>query len=75
MAGRYVRPVLIKHEKQVEIMKNVAEIPGENIGSRREKQMCAIHGTVPENKEKRAVCRDKTDRPFLGNLIDTGQEL
>ena len=56
-------------------MKNVAEIPGKNIGSRREEQMCAIHGTVPENKEKRAVCRDKTDRPFLGNLIDTGQEL
>ena len=37
--------------------------------------MFAVRGTVPINKEKRAVRKDKTDRPFLGNSIDTGPEL
>ena len=37
--------------------------------------MFAVRGTVPRTKEKRAVRKDKTDRPFLGNSIDTGPEL
>ena len=41
----------------------------------REKQMFAVRGTVPGNKEKRAVRKDKTDRPFLGNSIDTRPEV
>lgn len=52
-----------------------SKIPSGKVGFCREKQMRAAGGTVPENKEKRAVCKEKTDRPFLGNSIDTRPEL
>ena len=62
-------------ENGSENAKIVSEIPSEKVGFCREKQMCAVRGTVPKNKEKQAVCKDKTDRPFLGNLIDTRPEV
>ena len=51
------------------------ELPKGKVNFCREKQMFAVRGTVPRNKEKRAVRKDKTDRPFLGNSIDTRPEV
>ena len=70
MAGRYIRTVLDRKK-----CKNHGRITEGKVDFCREKQMFAVRGTVPGNKEKRAVRKDKTDRPFLGNLIDTGQEV
>lgn len=70
MAGRYIRTVLDR--KKVKI---TAELPNGKGDFCREKQMFAVRGTVPRNKEKRAVRKDKTDRPILGNSIDTRPEV
>ena len=55
--------------------KITVELPKGKVNFCREKQMFAVRGTVPRNKEKRAVRKDKTDRPFLGNSIDTRPEV
>ena len=55
--------------------KITVELPKGKVNFCREKQMFAVRGTVPGNKEKRAVRKDKTDRPFLGNSIDTRPEV
>ena len=63
---------------RVQIEKNAkitVELPKGKVNFCREKQMFAVRGTVPGNKEKRAVRKDKTDRPFLGNSIDTRPEV
>lgn len=48
---------------------------GKGVGFSRQKQIRAADGTLPESKGKRTLCKEKTDRPFLGNSIDTGPEL
>lgn len=70
MAGRYIRTVLDRKNAKI-----TAELPKGKVNFCREKQMFAVRGTVPRNKEKRAVRKDKTDRPFLGNSIDTRPEV